>query len=217
MLADVQTLVEDLVRDGAGKVSAAQRDSAIALGVARYSADRPRPGVAAVAALGGPRLPLPEGWTAASRVVQIEWPVGENPPAQVRHLVHRTPDGEEILVEADLTAGEAAHVHYTCEHILSDVQDTIPVEHREAVAAYAAALLFDQLSNDAAANTDSTLQADAVEHKSQAQEYASRARAHRKRYADVLGAIDGPVVRPGSATTSWPATRRFPGAGAARR
>lgn len=218
MLSDVQSLVDDLVRDSLSQVTATQRDTAIVLALARYSADRPRAGVAAVTAPGGWRLPLPAGWTPASRVVSVEWPVGQNPPATVAHSVHRGLDGEAILVEVDLPAGATAHVHFTGFHVVSDTEDTVPGEHREALAAYAAALLFDQLAAAAAGNGEPTIHADSVDHKSQAQEYAGRARANRTRYADVLGIGAGPAAaKPASATTAWPSRRRFPGAGAVRR
>lgn len=217
MRLDVQLLVDDLVRDAAGEITEAQRDTALTLAVARYSADRPRERVAAVVAAGGPQLPMPAGWTEACRVAWVEWPIGQNPPAPARHLVHRTLTGDAILLDVDLAAGDTAHVHYTDGHVLTDAEDTIPGVHREALAAYAASLLFDQLASLAARNSDPTILVDGADRKSQAQEYASRARACRKRYADVLGLQEGPAVKPAGAAVAWPAKTRFPGAGAVRR
>jgi hypothetical protein len=214
MLADLQALVMDLVRDAAGQVSTDQRDTAIALAVAKYSADRPRDAVAAGVSTDGLRLPLPDPWAEGMDVAWIEYPVDAIPPAQVRHIVHRGLAGLEILLGENIGAGSTAHVHYTQLHALSDSIDTIPVVHREAVGAYAAAWLFEQLAGSAAGNTDSTIQADSVDHKSQAAEYAARARTLRKRYADVVVVADAAETRPASAAVSWPGRKRFPGLGA---
>lgn len=215
MLADLQALVTDLVRDAAGQISTDQRNAAIALAVARYSADRPREAVAAGVSADGLRLPLPDPWGEGMQVAWVEYPADAIPPAQVRHIVHRGLAGLEVLLGENIGAGATAHVHYTLPHVLSDSTDTIPVSHREAVCAYAAAWIFEQLAGSAAGNTDSTIQADSVDHKSQAAEYAARARALRKRYADVVVVADTTATRPASAAVSWPARRRFPGAGAA--
>jgi hypothetical protein len=215
MLADLQALVMDLVRDAAGQVSTDQRDTAIALAVARYSADRPREAVAAGVSADGYRLPLPDPWDEGMQVAWIEFPLDAIPPAQVRHIVHRGLAGLEILIGENIGAGATAHVHYTQPHVLSVSADSIPAAHREAVGAYAASLLFEQLAGSAAGNTDSTIQADSVDHKSQAAEYAARARALRKRYADVVAVADATATRPAGAAVSWPSRRRFPGAGAA--
>ena len=68
--------------------------------------------------------------------------------------------------------------------------DTIPIEDREPVACWAAAVLCDQLAALYSGNTDSTIQADSVQQTSKAQEYAARAKALRKRYMDELGIED---------------------------
>jgi hypothetical protein len=217
MLADVQTLADDLVRDTASLIAPERREAAIEIAVARYSADRPREVVAAVASADGLRLPMPTGWGDGMEVVAVEWPVGEIPPARVQHVMNRGLSGLEILLGTNVGAGGTAHVHFTRPHIVTDTEDTIPAVHREGVAAYAAALLFEQLAANAAGNGEPTIQADSVDHRSQAAEYAARARAMRKRYAEVIGALEAPVTRPAGATVSWPARQRFPGAGAARR
>lgn len=214
MLADVQTLSDDLVRDTGARISAEQREAAIAIAVARYSVDRSREDVAAVASADGLRLPLPTGWGDGMTVTAVEWPLGEIPPSHVRHVMNRGLSGLEILLGASIGADATAHVHFTRPHVVSATEDTIPLAHREAVAAYAAALLFEQLAAVASANSEPTIQADSVDHKSQAAEYAARARSMRKRYAEVIGALDAPATRPASAVVGWPIRKRFPGAGA---
>ncbi len=215
MLPDMKTLVADLVRDNLGQISDDQSKSAIELAVSRYSSDRPLSMVEEVSVPGGTRLPCPPSWTASSRAVAVEWPIGMSPPASLPFFVVRTPGAEEILTDVQMSAGSTALVHFTTHHRLSETVDTIPAEHREAVAAYASALLFEQLASVATRNADPTIHADSVNHQSQAQEFASRARAARKRYADVLAmGGEASTVKPAAAVTNWPGRQRFPGSGA---
>ena len=74
-LADYQTLIDSLVRDDGGAITAANRDQAIALAVVRYSTDRPRSRVEAVISPGGAFLDLPSGWEADfSRLAAVQIP-----------------------------------------------------------------------------------------------------------------------------------------------
>ena len=79
---------------------------------------------------------------------------------------------------------------YTIKHSVTASVDTIPVQDREPVACWAAAMLCDELATYYSAGTDSAIQADSVEQRSKAQEYAARAKALRKRYFDELGIED---------------------------
>jgi hypothetical protein len=76
---------------------------------------------------------------------------------------------------------------FTITHEVSEVDDTVPLGDREAVCCLAAASLCDQLAGLYSGDSDSTIQADSVNHQSKAGEFASRARALRKRYLDELG------------------------------
>ena len=214
MLITVQTLVGDLIRDESDQVTTDQRDSAIALALVKYSADRPREDVAAVVSLGGQRLALPPGWADGMAVSWVEWPLNQVPPARMSHELYRGLNGLEILLESSVGAGDTPVVHYTRPHILSGSEDTTPAAHNEAIAAYASALLFEQMAANAAGNGAPTIAADSADHKSQAMEYASRARTARKRYADVLGITDAVTLRPAGTAVAWPSRSRFPGAGA---
>ena len=214
MRSDLQTLVDDMVRDELSRITPIQRDTALGLAVTRYSTDRPRTLCEAVAAPGGPRLPLPSSWEATSRLVSIEWPVDQSPVSTVAGMVHRVPSGQQIVTDEVIGAGDAAYITFTAAHLVTDATDTVPAEHQEAVAAWAAGILFDQLAAKSAGNSDPTIQADATDQRTPAQEYATRARACRKRYADVLGVSTEPKAQGASATVTWPATRRHPGIGA---
>lgn len=190
-LTDLEILVDDLVRDDAGKIATPQRDRAIDLAVTRYSQDRPRVDMVDVAADGSSFLPLPEGWEdGGSALMSLEYPIGEWPISYLAHdaygVVHG-PMGDEIRLAGAIQAGAQVRAMFTLGHTLDGTTDTLPDADREAVALYAAALLMDQLASLHSGDGDSTISADSVEHRSQAQEYAARARGFRTRYFDALG------------------------------
>lgn len=72
------------------------------------------------------------------------------------------------------------------DHTLDAGADTIPLHHREAVAAWAAAMLLDQLAARHAGDTDSTIQADGVDRGGLADRYRRLANGHRERYRKIL-------------------------------
>lgn len=188
-LADYQALVTSLVRDDTGKVTTTDRDRAIGLAVTRYDRDRPRPKVEDVTyAAGGQLVALPAGWqTDVSTLLSLEYPVGSIPPVVLGWQFYREPAAVKLMLAAALPAGAVVRASYTIAHVLDGSSDTIPLADREAVASWAAALLLDQLASLYAGDSDSTIGADAVEHRTKAQEYASRARTLRARYFDALG------------------------------
>jgi hypothetical protein len=192
MLSDYQTLVTELVRDDAGKIAAAEKDRAIDLAVKRYSKDRPRLKVEDLTPESANVLPLPAGWeTDFSELRSLEYPIGNVPPTLLdpaRYDFYRSPTALKIQVlDAVQVAANNVRATYTIQHVVSATQDTIAVQDREPVACWAAALLCDELAAFYSGGTDSSMQADSVEQQSKAQEYASRARALRKRYHDELG------------------------------
>jgi len=191
MLADYQTLTDNLVRDDAGKLTPVERDLAIIAAVNRYSKDRPRVKVEDIASPGGNTLPLPVGWVDGfSTLNSLEYPLGKVPP---EHLetgawgMYNAPAGWQVMVRETLASGAVVRAGYTVWHVLGVATDTLPETDREAVASYAAALLLDQLASLYSGDSDSTISADSVQHQSKASEFAARARVLRKRYFDDLG------------------------------
>lgn len=186
-LSDFQTLVDDLIRDDAGKIATPQRDRAIGLAVARYGQDRPRVDMVDVAADGSSYLPLPAGWEdGGSALMSLEYPIGEWPISYLAHdaygVVHG-PMGDEIRLAGAIQAGAQVRAMFTLGHTLDGTTDTLPDADREAVALYAAALLMDQLASLHSGDGDSTISADSVEHRSQAQEYSRAKRARSSEYS----------------------------------
>lgn len=190
-LIDFQSLVTDLVRDDAERITDLQRDTAIASAIARYSKDRPRHKVEDVVSAGGNLLPLPAGWQAeVSVILDLEYPIGKVPPQhlhQEEYRIYETPTGKQIMLADSLNAGANVRVTYSIAHDLTAVLDTVPLADREPVSCLAAASLCDQLASLYSGDSDSTIRADSVNHQSKAGEFASRAKALRKRYHDELG------------------------------
>lgn len=209
MLADLKKLVDGLVRDEAERLARADKGSAISLAVLRYGTDRPRQKVEDVVCAGGDTLPLPAAWEADSEVVTAEYPIGSVPSTLLPCSIYTTPSGDVLRLGDALSAGAEVRLTFTVAHVVTDVLDTIKPAHREAVAAYAAALLLEELAAAAINDGESTIAADATDRRTKAQEYASRARALKARYAEVLGL--GKEAGPAAAGTSvaWPGRARL--------
>lgn len=195
MLSDVQTLVIDLVRDDAGKIITAERDRAITAAVERYSKDRPRETAEDLTPTSANVLPLPSAWvTDFSTLLSLEYPIGTVPPTLIerdRYDFYRNTSTLVIqLLDAVAVAASNVRATFTIKHTLTTLADTIPVGDREPLACFAAAICCEQLAAFYSGGTDSTIQADSVESKSKAADYAARARNLRKRYLDELGIDD---------------------------
>lgn len=209
MLADLRTLVDDLVRDVVGRLGAEARDRAIGLAVVQYGKDRPRMRVADLAAVDDPlprHLEWPAAIDAASAPVAIEYPIGHVPPRMVpRHAwaLLETPAGRVLGLPGYIPAGAVCRLTWTLPHQLADDEDTIPAGDREAVAQYAAAVLLDQVAAMTSGDQSSLIQADAVDHKDSGPNYAARAGTARRRYHDLLG-IDPKRVQAASVTVNPP-------------
>lgn len=186
-----QRAAADLVRDDAGRLTAEQVDAAIAAAVARYSGEAPRTATEEMTGASGQWLE-PTGWAdGASRLVSIEYPVGEVPPAlladNAAHVIAQ-PDGTEKIGLVDaLPAASTVRVRYTTPHEVSGQADTIGAERRWGIALLAASILCGQLASLYANQSDSTISADAVEHKSKSELYAGRERAYLKQAEAALG------------------------------
>lgn len=191
MLSDFQSIVADLVRDDAERISAIQRDTAITSAVLRYSKDRPRLKIEDITVPGGNFMPLPTTWESDFSDLQaLEYPIGRVPVSHINTnawSIYATPVGLTIMVSIPLPSDDVVRATYTIAHVVDESTDTTPRGDLEPICCLAAASLCDQLSSFYSGSTDSTIQADAVEHSSKASEFAKRATALRKRYFDELG------------------------------
>lgn len=192
MLIDYQTLATELVRDDAGKIVAAERDRAIGAAVLRYSTDRPREKVQDLTPASAQLLPLPAAWEDGfSVLLELEHPIGQIPPSlipQDRYALYQEPAAVKIqLIDGVAVAANNVRAKYSIKHQVDAGVDTIPLQHREPVACWAAAMLCDQLAAFYSGGTDTSIQADSVQQTTKAQDYSARARSLRKRYLDELG------------------------------
>lgn len=205
MLTDLQVLVDAMVRDAGGVIDPTDRDRAIASAVLRYSSDRPRTQVTDQAAAGGHFLDLPEGWDESfSRVVAIETPVGQVPPAVLpagSWTMYQLPAGWKVMLEQPLAAAVQVRMTVTRTHQVDDLVDTVPSADHEAVANWAAAMLLDQLANAFAGDRQATIQADSVDHQAKSRDYGARAKAHRQAYLDHIGVDTRRNVAAGAVVT----------------
>lgn len=122
--------------------------------------------------------------------------------------IYQKPAGKCLrFLEEKPAINEDIRITYTALHSCTDLTCTIPSIDEEAVQMLAAANFCDMLATYYAQTRDSTIQADSVDHKSQASEYAARARTYRKYYDDQIGIKGGPipasVTRDQDTSGSW--------------
>ncbi len=210
MLVDLKKLVDGFVRDESERLTRTDKESAIGLAVVRYGTDRPRRKVEDITSSGGDTLPLPVAWEAESELVSVEYPIGGQPPELLACSIYTTPAGDVLRLGDGLAAGAEARLTFSIRHVVSEVLDTVAPGHREAVAAYAAALLLEQLSAAAINDGDATIAADTTDRRTKAQEYASRARALKARYGEAMGlGNDGGKPASAGSTVGWPGRQRL--------
>lgn len=193
-LTDYQQLVDNLVRDQSGTTTSTDRDRAISLAVARYSADAPRELLEDLLwAASGYLGPMPAGWLDGAYLVKAEHPIGDQPPSFIELSIYRSPDGLALAAPEALGAGAEVRVSYSAPHILTTTPepiDTIPAIHREAVGSYAAHLLCKQLAAHYSADRETSINADGSNTESRARNYAARARDYRGAYYAGIGKVD---------------------------
>jgi len=183
-LADIQTLVSNLIRDYSDEIANADRDQAIDLAVARYSSDKPRSLIEAVQGVGTDLLPLPTGWEDGFSNLRITAIEGR---AEIASRVEQTLTGYKIRTGSTISGSTEVLISFTASHLLSEVEDTIPRHDREALSFWAAALLLEQLASYYAGSKQTTIDADSVDWQSKSRDFAARAARLRKLYQDHLG------------------------------
>lgn len=198
-LADYQTLVDSLVRDQSQTLKASDRDRAIELARLRYSADVSRELVRDVTwPVAGFLGPLPTDWVQGAWLMSAEHPVGQNPQSLLDLSIYMDPAGQLLMAAESLPAGAVVRVGFAVPHQLNSSGDTIPAEHREAVASYAAHVLCQQLAAYYSAERESSISADGSNTESRARAYAYRAKDYRAAYFAGVGKADPAAKAAGS-------------------
>lgn len=211
-LAAIKQLVDDKLRSaalGAELADPVVRDRAIAQAVLQYSLDAPRRLHEDVADPGGWVLPLPAAWVEGrSTLVAVENPVGYAPMRvlEAAVLLSIAGDGYQVVLADEMVATGLTRVHFTAPHVVTGDESTIPAEHENAVACWAAAELCRQLATQKGHERDATIGAAAVAGNTQSGDLARRAREWLNQYRQVLGVPD-PDAKTGpkaaGAVTSW--------------
>jgi len=226
-LADIETLVRDLVRDQGGILDDTAVADAIQAAVAAHNAVRPRVVTADLAVAVPPglpaRLPLPPDWVAGvSRVRRAEHPIDREPPACLDPPYETTDSGGAHLrlsgaghagatpagpapggvytgaTPAGPAPGAVVRITYTAPHILDAETDTLPMADRRPVAALAAAGLCDQLAAYFAGTQDSALGVEVADHGSRSGDWARRANQYRRQHQQAVGRHGGPASAVGT-------------------
>ena len=118
--------------------------------------------------------------------MSVEHPVDEIPPLHVEHSIYRAPAALRLYAE-DVPSGDTVRVTYTAPHVIDADQDTTPDADSEAVASWAAARLLEELAARGAGVTDSTINADGIDHNRQTSGYRALAKGYRDRFYELLG------------------------------
>ncbi len=160
-------------------------------------------------------LTLLASWSEGFSVIKtVEYPVDDTDEAadilqDDEWQIYQKPSGKVLrFLEDKPLATESFRVTYTALHTCTDQACTVEIFDEEAVQSLAAAFFCEMLATYFAQNQDSTINADSVDHKSKAQEYAARARTYRKIYFDHLGIKEGEttpasVIRDQDMAGSW--------------
>lgn len=190
-LSDYQKLISDNVRDDENIIDTNHIDTSISLALNRYSKDRPNVTVEDVVADGTHILPKPTGWqNKFSKISTLEYPIGEVPPSTIETAfwqMYQAPTGEQIQTHEKIGVGESVRVNFSTKHTIDIATTTVPECDKIALASFAAALLCDELAAHYSGDSDSTIQADNVDHGDKATRFSRRAGTLRKRYFNELG------------------------------
>lgn len=212
-LAQIIALVDDKLRSAAlgSAANMATRDRAIEQAVVQYSEDAPRVLVQDVAGVNTQSISVPEGWVAErSRLVRVEHPIGTLPESTLPATAVFDGAVWRVLFESAL-ANALVRVHFTTPHELSDALCTIPPQHENAVASWAAAELCRQLATQRGHDRDATIGAAASLGQSASGDLARRAREWLAVYRVALGLPDPdkePGARAAGAVVAFASDRR---------
>lgn len=219
-LADYQLLVDSMVSDQSGQITSTVRDQAIDVARLRYGSDLPRQLVEDVTwPAAGYYGPLPTTWVAGSVLSEAEYPIGVVPVALIELALYVDGSSTQLMAGYALDLGAQVRVRFTAPQLLSATEDTIPLQHREAVASYAAQLLCRQLATYYSGERETSIGADNSNTDSRARNYAARAKEYRAAYYGGIGKAD-PAAAAASGNTegvltgsaqvgSWPGRPRY--------
>lgn len=150
----------------------------------------------------GNSLALPQGWILGrSTLSTVEFPVGQVPMATLMAAVVALADDSVVIkLQADsLPADSVVRINFNAPHAADG--SSIPAQHENAVACWAAAELCRQVATQMGHDRDATIQAVAVNGSSQSGDLARRAKDWAAQYRNELGLPD-PDANPGGQPAS---------------
>lgn len=203
-LATIQQLLGDKVRTlalGNDLASPLVQERAIAQALLQYSADAPLLTSELVVDVSGGLFDVPAGWVAGqSTLMAVEYPIGVAPMATLPAAViaNEAGDAQIMLAEDSLTLA-TVRVHFYKPHTLTSSASTVPAQHENALACWAAAELCRQLATQKGHERDSTISAVASNGASQSGDLARRAKDWFAQYRIALGLPDPEAAAGGNA------------------
>jgi hypothetical protein len=202
-----------------GELPLGEAEKIFAIGAAlkRYSGHRPRIVVEDEDGNGGfdYLLTLLADWTEGfSTIKTVEYPVDDTEASadvlsDDQWTIYQKPSGKCLrFLEDTPETTEDIRITYTALHTCTDAACTAPTYDEEALQILAASIFCEMLAAYYAQTQDSTIQADSVDHKSKASEYAARARSYRQMYFNHIGIKEGEtpaasLTRDQDAAGSW--------------
>jgi hypothetical protein len=190
-LTDFQTWVTTRIRDGAGYVTSAQQQEAIAQAVLTYSKHRPLRKVGDITGTGAYEYSLPTAWCEKfSTIQQVEYPAGEQDPVYLDGndwMIYDNGTAEKFRMKADSAgSGETIRLTYTARHAVG-ATSTVYTDDEKAVADLAASYLLRQLAARMAQSSDPTLTADSVDYQTRVVSYTALSDRYLRQYRAHMG------------------------------
>ena len=200
-----RTKVGQVIKDTASILDTVDIDAFIAEAVHRYERHRPREMVKNTTGDGNYDYALPSEYIDGfSNIIQIEYPAGERNLATIEDddwTIYKSEAAIKLrFLHHTPAATETFETLFTTKHKVNSSTDTIVETDFDAVCNLAGALCCESLASYFSQQSDSTIQADAVEHKTRSQEYASRATRLKKLYIEHLGIKEAGGIAAASGT-----------------
>jgi hypothetical protein len=197
-LADYRTRLDQILKEKAGDLDQPDKDAAIQNAAIEHSKRKPDKKVKDIFGNNAFDLDLPDGWEKDfSAILSVEFPADEREPVYLEDedwRVYEDTAGQVLRLLFDTpSALQTVRVTFSAHHVVSDSEGTIPDGDFEAVCHYAAHFALLALSNSYVQNTDPTIHADGVDHKSMSDQAKSNAGAEKKIYFEHMGVKEGEV------------------------
>jgi hypothetical protein len=205
LLTDYLARLDQILLEQAGDLDESGKEAAIDAAVREHSRYRPHrrlhvfsgDGSAVDFPLGA--APGPTDWEKEfSTILRVEYPAGRREPIYLEDedwMVYDQPTGQVLrLLTATPGATEQVVVTYTLRHALGASSSTIADADFEALCHLGAAFALQSLSNRYLQTVDSTIGADAVDHKSKSFDAAQNAARERQTYFRMIGVKENDVA-----------------------